>query len=827
VTIEDEFGVSKADQKRMSTLPNPSPSSGSFTKGDEVILKTGSSVELMADRYTKEAHNASAAGLDLAQIMQGRSLILSCFHLPVELKRNPGTGGWVAQWNDSLIARSDHSIAGEMKTYWVGTVNSGRDRVLTEADMISIRKALLPMNCYPIFAAQELVDRAYLGFCKQQMWPSFHNVDMLDLTNACWNSDSFVSNPELSWDQSALQGQWEAYEELSRIFAVTVVSIIADKQLCPNGTVLWVHDYHLMLLPKMINDSEVAASGSRSTKIVFFLHIPFSTSQIFRSLQHGQELLTGILNADVVGFHAFDHARHFLNACKRNLGLKFQARAGGLLGVEFEGRTVSVVMRHVSIETVKLVRKMNECGGKDEAAAIRAKHAGRRIVCGLDVCQRLSGVALKLVGIERLLDEFPRWRGQVVLVQRCFLPRNRLDDEERTSGELKLLVARINAKYPGAVDYEEIEGSRLTSGKRLGLWLASDVMLNTAVREGLNLDCFEFLFVKEDPGVIVASEFGTTVSVLNGAIRINPFDIKSWKASLDEALSMTLEERRGRKERDIDYVTSRPSPLWTKQILNDMMSMSETVNASGVGRASSVIFTDDALPMGAGGNFSTEEGFALLQPERAADAYRTTSRRVFIFDYGGTLRENERAGKYIKDDINPCHKGRDLPPAIVNALKRLSEDPNNAVYVSSGLAKDPLEFPFRDLPRIGLAAQNGLCFSLAAGAIAHGRVRTFQPLPDRLDGKVRSERRWYVPDFGVDWDAVKGIALPILNRYTGRTNGSSIRYREPSLAWSYYRSDPEWGIMQAGKLKEELESALSPFNVQVSLMSLLLQPTPR
>ena len=79
-------------------------------------------------------------------------------------------------------------------------------------------------------------------------------------------------------------------------------------------------------------------------------------------------------------------------------------------------------------------------------------------------------------------------------------------------------------------------------------------------------------------------------------------------------------------------------------------------------------------------------------------------------------------------------------------------------------------------------------------------------------------RPWYMQDFGVDWATVLGLALPILNRYTGRTNGSSIRYRDPSVAWSYYRTDPEWGIMQANKLKTELEQALAPFNVQVNEM---------
>jgi trehalose 6-phosphate synthase/phosphatase len=467
-----------------------------------------------------------------------------------------------------------------------------------------------------------------------------------------------------------------------------------------------------MLLPKMLVDLEAPLLASDPslvrTKIIYFLHIPFSTSQIFRSLQYGGELLNGIIRSDVVGFHAFDHARHFLNACKRNLGLKFQTRAGGLLGVEFEGRTVSVVMRHVSIETQKIDRKMSECGGAGECAKLQAKHAGKKIVVGLDTCQRLSGVALKLLGFEKVLDEFEKWRGKLVLVQRCFRPRSRVDDEARTSAELRLLVQQINAKHPGAVDYEEVDGSRLTSGKRFGLWMAADVLLNTSVREGINLHWFEYVYVKATPGVIVASEFASTVAVLNGAMRINPFDIAGWKATLDEALCMKEKDRRARRERDWAYVTTRPSALWTEQVIDDMFQADKAAAAD----ADEVIFSEEGEGKGPGANVVTGPSFSRLAPARVAHVYRAAARRVVVLDYGGTLQQSERLGKYIKDDINPCHKGRDLPPKTFAALKRLSDDPGNAVYVCSSLAYDALLQTFRGLPKIGLAAQNGLCYTL-------------------------------------------------------------------------------------------------------------------
>jgi len=770
---------------------------------------------------------AAAKGGSLAKLMEERFLVLVCFHLPIVLSKD-SQGEWEASWNDSLIAKSENSVSDDIQTMWIGSVHASIPiDDLSSEEKEKIRTVLSKMNCIPVFASSDIVNRAYLGYCKQILWPSFHNVDILDLSHSTWNASGTgpKTRPEATWDQASTMNYWQAYVELNELFAAEVNALTTSRE---QQAVIWVHDYHLMLLPRLIHTFETADEGlpdsptsphdgsmpglssigkERSSKIIFFLHIPFSTSQIYRSLQHGEELLLGMLSADVIGFHAFDHARHFLNACKRNLGLKFQNRSGGLLGIEFKGRTVMVVMRHVSIETGKVERLLEENSTQAAAAALEAKHHGKRVVAGLDTCQRLSGVALKLLAFEELLKEVPKYRSSVVLVQRVYRPKNRLEDEDYTSRELQHLVKRINDTFGPVVDYAEVHGSRLADAERLGMWKASDILLNTTVREGLNLDCLEFVFAQspEDPGVIVASEFSSTVSVLNGAIRINPFDVEKVAQTLDAALSMGLQERQGRSQRDLPYVTSRPSYMWTKQILNDMLTVSQN-NDSDV-----TVVDLEVTARTPTRQYSTNSAFSLMDPHLVMDAYRKTNRRILVFDYGGTLREQERLAKYFKDDINPCHKGRQLPSSMIAALQRLSEDPNNTVWIISGLARKSLEEAFTELPRVGLVAQNGLCDSspddTAPTDAAASRARNVS--------SMQSSRTWFVHDYGVNWDQVKSIAMPILTRYTGRTNGSSIRNRDPSIAWSYYRTDPEWGIMQATRLKAELEAALSPFNVQI------------
>ena len=186
-----------------------------------------------------------------------------------------------------------------------------------------------------------------------------------------------------------------------------------------------------------VSSPQLAIHGKRTTNTVFFLHIPFPTSQIFRELECGEQLLDGMLNADVVGFHAFDHARHFLNACKRIVGLSYESRPGGLIGMQKGDRTVMVTMSHVSVEPSVLRTCMVDpitCGIRDE---LKRKHGDRQIVAGIDVAQKLAGLPLKFLAYERLLTDFPSWQKKVVLVQRCFCPGTRVGDESNTISEIR------------------------------------------------------------------------------------------------------------------------------------------------------------------------------------------------------------------------------------------------------------------------------------------------------------------------------------------------------------------------------------------------------
>jgi trehalose 6-phosphate synthase/phosphatase len=713
---------------------------------------------------------------------QRRGLFLVCYHLPLSLSTNPTSGAWEAKWTHSLIAKTDGSVSDDVPTFWVGGLTIPG---LSDADETAIEELLSTMNVYPIFVSVALNEDCYLGMCKQVLWPAFHNVDLLDLSTSEYGNkvvgESFIADASSSstqedsiWDQTRYLTWWKAYVSVNRIFSDKLNELVKE------GDNVWVHDYHLALLPQYMSDYQNETKGGRITNTIFFLHIPFPTSQIFRELECGTLLLEGMLCADVVGFHAFDHARHFLNACKRIMGLSYETREGGLIGLDVHGRSVMVTMSHVSIEPTVL-RRM--CGNAEDVKDVfLTKHKGRKIIAGIDVAQKLAGLPLKFLAYERLLHSFPKWQRSVVLVQRCFAPSNRIGDERNTLREIRAIVGRIRNTFgDDVVDYEEINGNETGRNapiiERCGLWMAADVWMGTAIREGLNLHPLEYVFCRENAGVVIGSEFSSACQILNGALRINPFDVQMTATTIDSALRMPKQEREARRARDIEVVSNRTASQWSRHVLNEL---NEAVKAQ-----KAVSFEDDS-----GAGACTKVDFDCLK-----SAYDKSSKRVIICDYGGTILSKEATGLYIKKDVSST-AGRKPNDAVLDSIEALAADPRNTVFVVSGVNRRELEVAFSSIEKVGLAASNGASFAWPA--------------------KQRGgERVWRSFQFGVDWEGVKRVAIPIMSKYSARTNGSSLKVLGLSLSWSYFSCDPEWGAQQAKYIIPELVEALKSFDVQV------------
>lgn len=752
-------------------------------------------------------------------VKKQRQIYLVCYHLPVNISRDPSTGQYSASFAESLIAKTEKAgISKSYGTKWIGTVSTP---VNTIKEKDAIRKVLEPMNCIPIFFDKTTMDDFYIGMCKQVLWPAFHNIDLLDISKSGWGKksgnfntgndgmdiDQSSSSAGSNWDQSTLDCWWGAFCEVNHRFANTLASMIKSNDI------VWVHDYHLSLLPEMLHKAEILTTGVRTVQMVFFLHIPFPTSQVFRELEHGESILEGMLHADVVGFHAFDHARHFLNASKRILGLSYESLVGGLIGVQYRKTKVLVTISNVSIESDVVESVLSDPDVRTLSCNMKQKHLGRCIISGIDIAQGLSGISLKLLAFERLLTDYPNWQNRVVLAQICLIPGTREIDESDTLGHVRYLVRRIqNAFGPGVIDYHEVKGSYLPIKERLVLWLSSDVFMSTPIREGLNLLPLEYVFSRRQPvapGVTITSEFSAVCSILNGALRVNPFDVKMTSTSIDIALTMRMEEREGRRERDIHFVSTSPSGMWTRNVLRDLQDVTLAAHAedgSKSARKAQVKLQGVKSPA-TKLSIEMQMSSTLLDSEAVVNAYNYSDRRYFFIDFNGTLVMKEPPGKYFKRGMLGLSANKP-PQETVEALVSLCSDERNFVYVVSGDTEQNIETAVGNIPGLGLAAGNG---GTLANPLKYGETK----------------RYWERFDLGIDWEAVQKVALPVMHKYTARANGSYVKLASSTIGWSYYSCDPEWGQILAAHLVIELENELSTFDVDLVTLKGVVEVVPR
>jgi trehalose 6-phosphate synthase/phosphatase len=242
-------------------------------------VATHSEAQLLKEiENLKNIHQKSVDDMNHLKINDSKVIIV-CYHLPVIITRTPNSDlPFSVEWAESLIAKSKNSVSTSVQTFWYGTVDiSGQE--LSAFEETELRSILEEMNCYPIFIDREVTLNAYLGYCKQILWPVFHNIDQLDQIHAAWNlnkvihtNDSSVydSSDCLNWNED-LSVYMESYKTVNETFFNNL------KPIVKKGDIVWVHDYHLMLLPKFLRESMELDSPY---SIVFFLHLPFPTSQV-------------------------------------------------------------------------------------------------------------------------------------------------------------------------------------------------------------------------------------------------------------------------------------------------------------------------------------------------------------------------------------------------------------------------------------------------------------------------------------------------------------------------------------------------------------------
>lgn len=313
-------------------------------------------------------------------------------------------------------------------------------------------------------------------------------------------------------------------------------------------------------------DRAAEANGKPGVKIGFFLHTPFPSSEIYRILPVRREILLGVLQCDLIGFHTYDYARHFLSSCTRILGLPTMPN-----GVNFEGRYAHVGTFPIGIEPMQFVEGLQRDTVKTRLSQLEKRFDGIKVIIGVDRLDYIKGVPQKLHAMEIFLEQHPEMIGKVVLVQLAIPSRQDVEEYQNLRSMVNELVGRINGQF-GTVEWVPIHfmHTSVPFEELTAMYALSDACLVTSTRDGMNLVSFYIKLLsrhsadrcstmqvayeyiscqREKNGVMILSEFAGAAQSLNGSVIMNPWDVQSTADAIHAAVTMDAETRKSNHEK--------------------------------------------------------------------------------------------------------------------------------------------------------------------------------------------------------------------------------------------------------------------------------------
>jgi trehalose 6-phosphate synthase/phosphatase len=559
----------------------------------------------------------------------GRLLIVSN-RLPVTPEIS-SSGDVVFKDSVGGLATGLGSFYKRFESLWVGWCDTA------DCDRYELRKKLLDEHsCAPVYLDPLDAHLYYEGFSNGTLWPVFHH---------------FAQYAQFD------QATWEAYERVNRRFADAVL-----EHLRPDD-VVWVNDYHLMLLPGMLRER------APEVTVGFFLHIPFPSFEIFRMLPWRERILNGVLGADVVGFHTYDYVRHFLSSALRLTGHDHT-----LGQIAIGTRSVKVDAFPMGIDYDHFASAASSPEVAEKAVSLRADIGDRRFVLSVDRLDYTKGIPARLEAFERFLAEHPEWHRKVGLTMVAVPSRTDVEYYQQLKRQVDELVGRINGRY-GTMDWTPVRYlyRALPFAELVAMYREADVILVTPLRDGMNLVAKEYVATKHasERGVLVLSELAGAAKELGEALIVNPFDQADIVNAIDRALEMPVAEQHAR----LTAMQKRLSLYTVVHWAEDFMGAVEQA-----------------------GQNRRERAAQRLSPEverQLLGAYRRAQRRLLLLDYDGTL---------VGFSAKPLTT---VPDEELKAtLRALAADTRNEVVIISGRGRAVLTEWLGDLD-VSLVAEHG------------------------------------------------------------------------------------------------------------------------
>jgi trehalose 6-phosphate synthase/phosphatase len=572
-------------------------------------------------------------------------------------------------------------------------------------------------HLYPVLLSPDEEEDFYNRVCNDTLWPLFH-----------YFSDRLRITPEA----------WQRYVEVNERFAEGILAH------CEPDTRVWIHDFHLMLVPAMLRAREPRLS------IGFFLHTPFPSSEVYRLLPAREQLLRGVLGADYVSFQIGDYARHFRSSCLRILGLDSEPD-----WLEVDGRRVGIGVDPIGIDVEGFRETLAEKETARLFTELEQQYGERQLILGVERLDYTKGIPHKLQAYERFLERDPDRARTTTMIQ--VLVPSRLESPEYRAqrDEIELRIARINGRFgqPGSTPVEYINRD-ISKPALVALYRRADVMMVTALRDGMNLVAHEFVLCQSEPGLpgrwrgsLLLSELAGAAQVLPGALLVNPWDVEGVVEHLATALGQTARQRQRRLETMAKRVQDLDTRRWAEGFLTRL------------GRYSRRDRNTKRPP-------SVDE---VIQ-ERLDRRFRRARARTIVLDYDGTLREFE-----VHPDL------AQPTPEIRALLRSLAALPATDVHIVSGRRRRNLEQWFGRLP-IHLCAEHGYL------------------------ARAPGEEWRTLLELDLSW------LRPIerhLRRVAADVPGAHVERKSCSVAWHYRQAEPEYGSWRARELLNDLPQHLA------------------
>ncbi|MFV0471781.1 MAG: bifunctional alpha,alpha-trehalose-phosphate synthase (UDP-forming)/trehalose-phosphatase [Paludibacteraceae bacterium] len=558
-------------------------------------------------------------------------IIIIANRLPVKIEKKN---------NKFYVSRSEGGLAtglGSLETkaekYWVGWPGIHAEN---EEEKEIITKKLHKLNYYPVFLSTEQIENYYEGYSNSTIWPMCHY---------------FFSYIQFKTEY------WEAYRQVNNLFCQAAIPFIESDDI------VWVQDYQLMLLPKMIRDKRPKVS------IGYFHHIPFPSYELFRVLPDREEVLNGLLGADLIGFHTHDYMRHFISAVFRVLDINCN-----LDEINLKDRTVHVDAFPMGINYEQYSKASLLLDVKKKANLLKRKMGKQSIILSVDRLDYSKGILHRLNGFAQFLKNNPQYHEKVSLAMIVVPSRDAVKKYADLKGKIDQAIGEINGRYsklgwnPIYYFYRSFAFNEL-----IAMYNIAEVALVTPLRDGMNLVAKEYLATKniENPGVLILSEMAGAAIELNDAIIITPNDTNEIENALVNALTMNSTEKAERLEKMQRRIQKQDIKKWANDFVNELGAIKEQnlqIIQKIVGKR---------------------------QFNQIKSSYDNASNRIIFLDYDGTL------APFVK---NP----KDAVPSaeLLELITRMLDDKKNTIVINSGRNHQILDEWFKGM-NLDFAAEHG------------------------------------------------------------------------------------------------------------------------